>query len=69
MKLKAVVEKQEFFNKLIKSNCKFKKICNLYPANCKKTKYIGQLKNFHEVEVFEINDNEADFFKLIFNLS
>ena len=54
MKLKAVVEKQDFFNKLIKSRCNFKKICELYPAKCKNIKYIAQLKDFNQVEVFQL---------------
>ena len=66
MEKKTEVNKEEFFSKLIKSGCKFKKICGVYPAKCKTVKYIGQLKNFSTVEVLQINDQEADFFKKVF---
>ena len=68
MKLKAVVEKEEFFNKLIKHKCKFKRVCGVYPANCNKVKYIGQLKNFKEMEVFELNSDEVEFFRTLFKI-
>jgi len=68
MQLKATVNKQEFFDKLIKSKCNFKRVCGLYPAKCKNVKYIGQLKNFSEISVYQLNDEEAAFFKKVFTL-
>ena len=66
MILKTTVNKQDFFNRLINKKCKFKKVCGLYPAKCKNIKYIGQLKDFKEIEVFQINDKEAELFKALF---
>ena len=63
MKLKAVVDKENFFSKLLNSKCNFKKVCGLYPAKCKNVKYIGQLKTFREIEVYQLEDEEADFFR------
>jgi hypothetical protein len=68
MELKTIIDKEEFFKKLIKSGCKFKKICDLYPAKCKNVKYVGQLKNFKEMEVYQISDKEAEFFKTVFKI-
>jgi len=68
MQLKAIVDKQEFFNRLIKSKCNFKKICGLYPAKCRNIKYIGQLRNFKEIEVYQLSEEEAKLFKTLFKL-
>jgi len=68
MQLKAIVDKQEFFNRLIKSKCNFKKICGLYPAKCRDIKYIGQLRNFKEMEVYQLSEEEAKLFKILFKL-
>ena len=68
MKLKAIVNKQEFFDKLIKSKCRFRKINGLYPASCKSVKYIGQLRNFKEIEVYQLDEKEAEMFKSVFKL-
>jgi hypothetical protein len=68
MKLKTTIDKQEFFEKLIKSKCNFKKICGVYPAKCKSVKYIGKLKNFKEMEVYQLEDEEAIFFRTFFKI-
>ena len=68
MELKAKINKQDFFDKLIKNKCKFKKICGLYPAKCKNIKYVGQLKDFKEMEVYQLEEKEAEFLKKCFLL-
>jgi len=68
MQLKTVVDKQVFFDRLVKSKCSFKKICGLYPAKCKNVKYVGQLRNFNEMEVYQLNDREAELFRAVFKL-
>ena len=68
MNLKTTINKQDFFNKLIKSKCRFKKIAGLYPAKCKNIKYVGQLKNFKEMEVYQLSEEEADLLKKCFLL-
>ena len=68
MKLKTTINKQDYFDKLIKNKCKFKKICGLYPAKCKNVKYVGQFKNFKEIDVYQLNDKEAELLKKVFLL-
>ena len=68
MKLKTTINKQEFFDRLIKNKCRFRKICGIYPTNCRNVKYIGQLKNFKEINVYLLNDKEAEMFKVLFKL-
>jgi len=68
MELKTTIEKKEFFDRLIKSKCKFKKTINLYPIYCDGEFFVGQLKNFKEVDVFKINKIEANIIKTTSNI-
>ena len=68
MKLKTTINKQDYFDKLIKIKCKFRKVCGLYPAKCKNVKYVGQIKNFTEIDVYQVNDKEAELLKKVFLL-
>jgi hypothetical protein len=65
---KTTIEMKDFFDKLIKYKCRFKKRGGIYPASCKNIKYIGQRKDFKNIEVFTINDKEEKFFNEIFKL-
>lgn len=68
MELKATIDKKDFFNRLIKNKCKFKKSVNLYPIYCDGIFFVGQLKNFKEVDVFKIDKIEANIIKTTLNI-
>jgi len=67
MRLKQVIEPNVFFDRLKKFECRFNKLCGLYPAKCNNTAYIGQLKDYKFMQVFELeSDDEVALFKTAF---
>ena len=65
MERKKVIELKEFIETLKKHKCKFRKIAGIYPANCNGIKYVGQKIDFKKVEVFQLEDKEAELIKKV----
>jgi len=68
MTYKGKYPQEEFFNRLIKTKCKFKRFGNIYACNCKKALYIGIKADYKQVEVFEINEEESKFFRALIKI-
>jgi len=65
MKRKKVVDLKEYIETLKKYKCKFRKIAGIYPANCNGVKYVAQKIDFKKVEVFQLEDKEAELLKKV----